>query len=67
MKHFTMTHNFLSREVKHFTEETVPDWLSSEKIIPGSTYDNRWFWERVLNLDVGQNIKTDFQTITRIK
>lgn len=66
MKHFKMVNRFFVGETT-FTEETAPDWLTSAKTVPGSTMDMRWFWEKVLKLEVGESINTDFQTITRIK
>ena len=64
---FEMTHNFFSGVTAQFSETTAPDWLTSVKTVPGSTMDYRWFWvDHVLTLDIGQSVKTDFQTIKRI-
>ena len=55
------------KDVKEFTEETAPKWLR-EGGYPGSTMDNRWFWNNhVLTLEIGQSVRTDFNTITRIE
>ena len=55
------------KDVKEFTEDTAPKWLC-EGGPKGSTMCNRWFWnDHVLTLDVGQSVKTDFSTITRIE
>lgn len=63
---FSMQH-MLGGPAKEFTEHDAPDWLTSKRTIPGSTMDHRWFWNnRVLKLEVGKSIKTDFHTITRI-
>lgn len=59
---------FLSKYAEEFTEETAPDWLTSKNTVKGSTMDDSWFWNRhVLTLNVGESVKTDFQTITRIE
>ena len=50
-----------------FSEVDAPDWLTSRNTVPGSTMDNRWFWEKhVLTLPLGGSIDTDFHRITRI-
>ena len=50
-----------------FTELNAPDWLTSKNTVPGSTMDNRWFWnDHILTLKVGQSKETDFRIITRI-
>lgn len=66
IKSFRMHHRFFrSAPVQEFTEETAPSWLKFGGF-PGSTMDNRWFWnDHVMKLEVGQSIKTDFQEITR--
>lgn len=62
---YEMTH--LYGTTVSFTEETAPDWLTSKNTIRGSTMDDRWFWEKhVLTLEVGQKVRTDFNTITRV-
>lgn len=66
MKTFQMQHAVFSQSAPVvFTEETAPAWLK-EGGHAGSTMDNRWFWNRVLRLEVGESIDTDFQKITRI-
>lgn len=63
---FEMKNRFF-KDVKQFTEDDAPDWLTSANQVPGSTMDSSWFWkERVLKLEVGQSLDTDSQTITRI-
>lgn len=63
-----MTHQIFEKCPPVFFDETnAPDWLTSTNTILGSTMDMRWFWEKVLVLDVGQTIDTDFNTIERIK
>lgn len=60
-------HEFFS-EPSFFTEDNAPKWLTSENTVPGSTMDNRWFWEDYIKkLEVGETIDTDFHTITRIE
>lgn len=60
-------HEFFG-EPAFFTEDTAPKWLTSENTVPGSTMDNRWFWEdHVKKMKVGESIYTDFHTITRIE
>lgn len=49
-----------------FSEKNAPIWLTSETTIVGSTADHRWFWEKVLDLEVGEMIESDFHDITRI-
>lgn len=66
LKQFEMHHLFF-KNMHHFSELTAPDWLTSCKTVIGSTMDNRWFWnEYVLQLAVGERIKTDFHCIERI-
>lgn len=69
MKKFTMKNLITSHiEVKEFTEETAPDWLTSRNSVPRSTMDMSWFWKNhVLKLKVGQHVDTDANRITRIK
>lgn len=68
-KQFTMRHlsPCYPRDTEvSFSEETAPKWLTSEETVPGSTMDQRWFWqEHVLTLEVGESIDTDFRRITR--
>lgn len=67
MKTFEMTHLFFGPPSEVFTEETAPKWLR-EGGVPGSTMDNRWFWnDHVLTLEVGKSVNTDFNNIRRIK
>ena len=64
-KQFTMSDLILEVETS-FSEHNAPTWLTSENTVPGSTMDNRWFWEKhVLTLEVGKSINTDFHRITR--
>lgn len=50
------------------TEETAPDWLTSKKSVPGSTMDQRWFWEqKILTIQVGEHADSDFHRITRVE
>lgn len=66
MKKFKMTH-MLQSFSEEFDEETAPRWLKfgGRK---GSTMDNRWFWDlHIMNLQIGESIDTDFQTIERIE
>lgn len=67
MKQFSMkSTDYAKSKPILFDEETAPKWLK-EGGYPGSTMDNRWFWNGyVLTLEVGASIKTDFQTITRV-
>jgi hypothetical protein len=64
-----MKHRFFKdAPLVEFSELTAPKWLTSEKMIKGSTMDGRWFWnDHVLKLKVGESINTDFQKITRIE
>jgi len=49
-----------------FTEKNPPSWLIGG--LPGSTMDNRWFWnDRVLTLAVGETVDTDFHRIERVE
>lgn len=68
-KKFEMTHrHFTERSPETFTEETAPDWLTSKNTVPGSTMDNRWFWDdHVMRLSVGGSVDTEFRIITRIE
>lgn len=62
---FQMTHNIFETSIE-FTEDDAPTWLTSEDSVKGSTMDYRWFWKNhVLTLKVGEQIQTDFRTITR--
>jgi hypothetical protein len=64
-KQFIMKNLALDTE-KSFSENTAPKWLTCENTVPGSTMDDRWFWEKhVLTLEVGESIDTDFRRITR--
>ena len=67
MKLFSMSHHvFVDSKPEVFSEESAPDWLTSNNTVKGSTMDNRWFWnERVLALNVGESIQTDCRTVTR--
>lgn len=66
MKVFEATSD-LNGAKKQFTENDAPDWLTSCNTVPGSTMDNRWFWEKhVLALGVGATAQTDYHTIRRI-
>lgn len=66
-RHFKMEHMHFDR-VETFTNNTAPDWLTSKRTVPGSTMDNRWFWnDHVLTLKVGEHVNTDFHRITRVK
>jgi hypothetical protein len=66
IKKFKMEHRIF-KSVEFFHENDAPTWLTSENSIPGSTMDERWFWENhVLKLNVGQSILTDFRKITRM-
>jgi hypothetical protein len=68
MKKFTKSMIWGKPYPEEFTEETAPAWLTSCNTVPGSTMDNRWFWEeRVLTLEIGEYIDTDFTRITRIE
>ena len=65
MKEFKMTHMFFGPPGEPFTEETAPNWLCKGGV-PGSTMDNRWFWnDHVLTLEVGETVRTDFNEIRR--
>lgn len=67
MKQFSMRHLFFATAPELFSEATAPDWLRYGGK-EGSTMCNRWFWNnRVMNLEVGESIKTDFQEILRIE
>jgi len=65
---FEMAHLFFSSSpIERFTDRSAPDWLTSINTIKGSTMDNRWFWtDRVLKLDIGCCVHTDFHKITRV-
>ena len=58
---------FMHMPAKTFSETDAPKWLTGEGTKKGSTMDNRWFWERVCNLKIGDSICTDFVSIKRIK
>ncbi len=64
---FEMTHRFFKgAKPTIFTEDSAPKWLK-EGGVPGSTMDNRWFWnDHVITLKVGETVLTDFQSIRRI-
>lgn len=63
-----MKPNWCDAEPMHFTEESAPEWLTSENTVKGSTMDDRWFWqEHVLTLEVGEHVDTDFTSIKRIE
>lgn len=66
---FKMTHNFFKHSpTEYFSEHDAPDWLTSKNTVPGSTMDNRWFWNKhILTLGVGETAETEFKTITRIE
>jgi hypothetical protein len=65
---FSMTHLFFNTEPEIFTEDTVPDWLSSCNTVKGSTMDGRWWWQdHVMKLNVGESIRSDFREITRLE
>lgn len=62
---FKATHRNFSL-VLCFTEDTAPDWLTCKDTVKGSTMDDRWFWtDRVLTLQVGQSVNTDFWKLER--
>ena len=64
---FEMQHVVFKNKVQ-FSESDAPDWLTSIKTIPGSTMDDRWFWNNhVLTLKVGEYVETEFNIITRIE
>lgn len=64
---FEMKHLDFHEDVQIFTELDAPTWLTGETTTPGSTMDDRWFWqEHVLTLKVGESIDTDFRKITRL-
>lgn len=69
LKHFSIRNQLFPKStINYFTEETAPDWLTSKNTVPGSTMDNRWFWDlKVLPLKVGESVYTDFHIINRIK
>lgn len=63
---FEMSSNILNKTVV-FSEDTAPDWLRFGGV-KGSTMCNRWFWnDHIMTLKVGDEVKTDNQTIKRIK
>lgn len=65
MKQFKKTHN-VTNDVEFFDEETAPNWLKFGGV-KDSTMCNRWFWNgRVITLEIGQTVDTDFSTIERI-
>lgn len=68
---FEMSHLYFDKELSkpvRFSEHDAPDWLTSVKTAPGSTMDNRWFWNKhVMTLQVGSTVETDFRSITRVE
>lgn len=63
---FKLKHLILNQPEIEVTQETAPDWLTSKKSVPGSTMDQRWFWEqKVLTLQVGEHTESEFYRITR--
>jgi hypothetical protein len=57
---FSMTHNFFEMPPEIFEESDAPDWLVHK--------ENKWWYDDyVKKLEVGENIKSDFRTITRTK
>jgi hypothetical protein len=65
---FEMKHLDFLNDVEIFTELDAPIWLTSETTTPGSTMDDRWFWQKhVLTLKVGESVDTDFRKITRLE
>ena len=63
---FRMEHDIFET-ISYFTEDTAPSWLTSKSTVPGSTMDNRWFWDEVKSMKVHDTIDTDFHKITRIE
>lgn len=64
-KRFKAIHLVFDTEFR-FSEKDAPPWLTSENTVPGSTMDNRWFWERyILTLSVSESVETDFHIIAR--
>ena len=62
---FEMSHDIGNKKIE-FSEDTAPDWLRFGGV-EGSTMCNRWFWnDHIMTLKVGEEVKTDFQTIKRI-
>ncbi len=54
---FRMNHRYINN-TEFFTDTTPPNWLIYEE----------WFWkDHVLTLEIGKSIDTDFHTITRIE
>lgn len=54
-------------QVSIFSKENAPDWLTCKGQISNSTMDNSWFFrDRVLKLEVGESVETDFHIIERI-
>ena len=51
--------------VQVFGVDDAPDWLTSCNTVPGSTMDDRWFWQHILRLQPGGYARTDFCTIVR--
>lgn len=65
---FLMEHSVFQTVKDVFPASKAPHWLTSKETIPGSTMDQRWFWERhVLTLKIGQHTHTDFRRITRLR
>lgn len=66
-KRFQARH-LIFRTVDYFTDHDAPDWLTSTKTVPGSTMDDRWFWnDHVLTLGIRESVQTDFHEITRLE
>jgi hypothetical protein len=68
MKVFSVQHRIFDKSKPVvFTEKSAPDWLKAHHR-PGSTMDTGWFWEqRVLKLEVGDMIETDYRKVTRLE
>ena len=65
---FRLTRNVYVNIKTEFTHDTAPEWLTSERNVPGSTMDYRWFFrDHVLTLAVGAKVETDFSVIERIE
>ncbi|AVO22963.1 hypothetical protein HWB57_gp126 [Erwinia phage vB_EamM-Bue1] len=66
-KQFKITHlEFPEAKPEFVPGHRPPQYLANRA--PGSTMDMSWFWDgKVLKLDVGESVETDFRKITRIK
>lgn len=63
---FEMSSNITNERVE-FSEDTAPNWLRFGGV-EGSTMCNRWFWnDHIMTLKVGEEVKTDYRIIKRIK